>query len=131
MEVKFDLARTTVIRDNHPYHLITKSLQPLQSSLPLPFSWRYFLLFEIPPRELLSGDHGCYSCSSDASQSSEPPEAQLIHTLSKFHLLLHELYPIIHHSSLEHAICGTYYLLLAFLNLTTGHLSNLRSINLI
>ena len=54
-----------------------------------------------------------------------------IHTLSKFHCLLHELYLTNHHSSQEHAICGTFCLLLAFLNPTTCHLSNLRSINLI
>ena len=51
--------------------------------------------------------------------------------LSNFHCLLHELYPTNHHSSLEHAIYGTSCLLLAFLNPTTCHLSNLRSINLI
>ena len=62
---------------------------------------------------------------------SGPPEAQLTHTLSNFHCLIHELYPTNHHSSLEHAIYGTSCLLLAFLNLTTCHLSNLRSINLI
>ena len=33
--------------------------------------------------------------------------AQLIHTLSKFHCLLYELYPTNHHSSQEHAIYGT------------------------
>ena len=36
-----------------------------------------------------------------------------------------------YHSSLEHATYGTSCLPLAFLNLTTCHLSNLRSINLI
>ena len=46
---------------------------------------------------------------------SEPPEAQLIHTLSKFHCLIHELYPTNHHSSLEHATYGTSCLPLAFL----------------
>ena len=60
-----------------------------------------------------------------------PPEAQLIHTLSKFHCLIHELYPTNHHSSQEHATYGTSCLLLAFLNLTTCHLSNQMSINLI
>ena len=55
----------------------------------------------------------------------------IFHALSKFHCLLHELYLANHHSSLEHAICGTSCLLLAFLNLTTCHLSNPRSINLI
>ena len=58
-------------------------------------------------------------------------EAQLIHTLSKFHRLIHELCPTNHHSSQEHATYGTSCLLLAFLNLTTCHLSNPRSINLI
>ena len=44
----------------------------------------------------------------------------------------HELYPTNHNSSLEHAIYGTYCLLLAFLNLKKiCHLSNLRSIKLI
>ena len=56
------------------------------------------------------------------------PEAQLIHTLSKFHCLLHELYPTDHHSSQEHAVYGTHCHLPAFL---PYHLSNLRSINLI
>ena len=60
-----------------------------------------------------------------------PPEAQLIHTLSKFHFLLHEIYLTDHHSSHEHAIYGISCLLLPFLNLTTCHLSNLRSMNLI
>ena len=62
---------------------------------------------------------------------SGPPEAQLIHTLSKFHCLLHELYLTNHHSSQEHAIYGTSCLLLAFPSPTTCHLSNIRSINLI
>ena len=62
---------------------------------------------------------------------SEQPEAQLIRTLSNFHCLLHEVYPTNHRSSQEHAIYGTSCLLLAFLNLTTCHPSNLRSINLI
>ena len=60
---------------------------------------------------------------------SGPPEAQLVHTLSKFYCLLHEFYLINHHSPQEHAIYGTSCLLLAFLNLTTCHLSNLRSIS--
>ena len=38
---------------------------------------------------------------------SEPPEAKLIHTLFKFHCLIHELNPTNHHSSQEHAIYGT------------------------
>ena len=62
---------------------------------------------------------------------SEPPEAQLIHTLSKFHYLTLELYPTDRHSSLECAIDGRSCLLFAFLNPKTCHLSNLRSINLI
>ena len=62
---------------------------------------------------------------------SGPPEPQLIHTLSKFHCPARELYPTNHHSSLEHATYGTSCLLLAFLNPTTCHISNLRSINLI
>ena len=62
---------------------------------------------------------------------SEPPEAQLIHTLSMFHCLIHELCPTNHHSSLEHATYGTSCVPLAFLNLTTCHLSNPRSINFI
>ena len=61
---------------------------------------------------------------------SGPPEAQLTHTLSNFHCLIHEIYLINHHSSLEHAIYGTS-CLLAFLSLTNCHVSNLRSINLI
>ena len=60
-----------------------------------------------------------------------PPEAQLIHTLSKFPRLFHELCPTNHHSSPEPGIYRTSCLLLAFLNLTTCHLSNLKSINLI
>ena len=70
------------------------------------------------------------SWPSDSNMSG-PPEAQLIHALSKFHCLLHELYLTNHHSSQEHAIYGTSCLLLAFLSPTTCHLSNLRSINLI
>ena len=62
---------------------------------------------------------------------SGPPEAQLIHTLSRFHCLIRELYLTNHHSSQEHATYGTSCLLLVFLNPTTCHLSNLRSINLI
>ena len=50
---------------------------------------------------------------------------------SKFLCLTHKIYPIDHHSSLEHAIYGTSCLLLAFLDLTTCHLSNLRSMKLI
>ena len=61
---------------------------------------------------------------------SGPPAAQLIHTLSKFHCLLHKLYLTNHHSSIEHAIYGTSGLL-AFLSRTTCYLSNLRSIYLI
>ena len=38
---------------------------------------------------------------------SGPPEAQLIHTLSKFHCLIHKLYLTKHHSSQEHEIDGT------------------------
>ena len=49
---------------------------------------------------------------------SEPQEAQLIHTLSKFHCICHKLYLTNHHSSLEHAIDETSCLLLASLNLT-------------
>ena len=46
------------------------------------------------------------------------------------HCLIHELYLTNHHSFKEHAIYGTSTLLLAFLNPTTCHLSNLRSISL-
>ena len=46
-------------------------------------------------------------------------------------LIIHELFPANHHSSKENAIYGTSCLLLAFLNLTTYHLSNLKAINLI
>ena len=55
-----------------------------------------------------------------------PPEAQLIHTLSKFHCLIHKLYLTNHHSSQEHATYGTSCLYLAFLSPTTCHRSNLR-----
>ena len=44
---------------------------------------------------------------------------------------IHELYLTNHHSSLEHAIYRTSCLLLAFLHLTTCHLSNLWYVNLI
>ena len=57
--------------------------------------------------------------------------AQLIHTLSKFHCLILELYLTNHHSSQKNATYGTSCLLLAFLSPTACHLSNLRSINLI
>ena len=45
--------------------------------------------------------------------------------------LIHRFYLTNHHSSLEHAIYATSCLLLAFLNLTACHHSNLRSISLI
>ena len=60
-----------------------------------------------------------------------PTETRLIHTLSQFCYLFHELYPTNHNSSLEHTIYGTSCFLLAFLNPITCLLSNLRSINLI
>ena len=47
-------------------------------------------------------------------------------TRSKFRCLMHEPCPTNHHSSLEHATYGTSCLPLAFLNLTTCHLSHLR-----
>ena len=56
---------------------------------------------------------------------------RLTDPLSKFQYLIHELYPTNHHSFLEHEIYGASCLLLAFLDLTTCHLSNLRYINLI
>ena len=45
---------------------------------------------------------------------SGPPETQLIHTLSKFHCLLHELHPTNHHSSQEVAIYGASYHISSF-----------------
>ena len=45
-----------------------------------------------------------------------------MHTVSEFHCLLQELYPMNHHSSQEDAIKGTSCLLLAFLNPTICHL---------
>ena len=87
-------------------------------------SWRSFHLLQTLSWALFSGDQGYYGVSG-------PPEAQLIYTLSKCHCLLHEPYLTNHHSSQEHAIYGTSCLLLAFLNLTTCHLSNKSSINLI
>ena len=75
---------------------------------------------------LLSGlQKSMFLCSRE-----HPFDFQLNHILSKFHCLTHELYLTNHHSSLEHAVYGTPRLL-AFLNLTTCHLSYLRSINLI
>ena len=62
---------------------------------------------------------------------SGPTLARLIHTLSKFHCLLHKLYLINHHSPQERAIYGTSRLLLPFLHPTTWLFSNLRSTNLI
>ena len=62
---------------------------------------------------------------------NRPPEARLIHTLSKFHCLIHEIYLTNHHSSHKHVIYGKSCLLLAFLNSTTYHLLDLRSIKLI
>ena len=47
------------------------------------------------------------------------------------HCILHELYLTNHKSSLEHAICKTSCLLLAFLSPKTCHLSSLRSLKLI
>ena len=83
---------------------------------------------QVLSRTFFSGDQGCYSCSSEAGQEHQMLD---LLTLSNFHDLIHKCYPTIHHSSLEHAIYGTSCLLLAFLNPTTCHLSNLRSINLI
>ena len=62
---------------------------------------------------------------------SEPSETWLIHTVSKLHCLIHELYPTNHHLFLEHAIYETSCLLLPFPNRTICHLSILRSISLI
>ena len=50
---------------------------------------------------------------------------ELIHTLSKFHCLINELYPATHHSFQEHAIYGTSCLLLPFPNPITCYLSKL------
>ena len=61
---------------------------------------------------------------------SGPPEAQRIHTISKFHFLLHELYPTNHHSSQEHAVLWNV-LPPCFPEYYNCHLSNLRSINVI
>ena len=61
----------------------------------------------------------------------EPPEALRIHTLSKLHYLIHELYLTNHLSFLELLNCGTHCHLLLSLNPTICHLLNLTSINLI
>ena len=73
---------------------LTKSLQPLSHRRlvgDLSIFYRYF-----------NGP-----CSQEIRETihvplrlSEPPEAQLIHTLSKFHCLIHELCPTNYHSSL-------------------------------
>ena len=79
---------------------------------------------------LLSGVQGSYYfCSSGGVPVT--PEAQLIHILSNFHYLLHEIYPTNRYSSQERAVYGTSCLLLTVLNPITCPLSNLRSINLI
>ena len=61
----------------------------------------------------------------------EPPEAQPIHTLSKLHYLIHELYLTNHLSFPELLNCGTHCHSLLSLNPTIVHLSNLTSTNLI
>ena len=61
----------------------------------------------------------------------EPPEALPIHTLSKLHYLIHELYLTNLLSFLELLHCGTHCHPLLSLNLTICHLLNLTSTNLI
>ena len=61
----------------------------------------------------------------------EPPEALLIHTLSKLHYLIYELYLINHLSFLKLLNCGTHCHPLLSLNPTKCHLLNLTSTNLI
>ena len=61
----------------------------------------------------------------------ELPEALPIHTLSKLHYLIHELYLTNHLSFLELLNCGTHCHPLLSLNPTVCHLLNLTSTNLI
>ena len=60
----------------------------------------------------------------------EPPEALPIHTLSKLHYLIHELYLTNHLSFPELLNCGTYCHPLLSLNPTICNLLNLTSTNL-
>ena len=61
----------------------------------------------------------------------EPPEALPIHTLSKLHYLIHELYLTNYLSFLELLNCGTHCHPLLSLNPTICHFLNLTSTNLI
>ena len=61
----------------------------------------------------------------------EPPEALPIHTISKLHYLIHELYLINHVSFLELLNCGAHCHPLLSLNSTICHLLNLTSTKLI
>ena len=61
----------------------------------------------------------------------EPPKALPIHTLSKLHYLIHELYLTNHLSFPELLHCGTHCHPLLSLNPTICHLLNLTSTNLI
>ena len=70
--------------------------------------------------------------SSDfLAQWFEPPETLPIHTLSKLHYLIHELYLKNHLSFLELLNCGAHCHPLLSLNPTICHLANLTSTNLI
>ena len=70
--------------------------------------------------------------SSDfLAQWFEPPETLPIHTLSKLHYLIHELYLKNHLSFLELLNCGAHCHPLLSLNPTICHLVNLTSTNLI
>ena len=76
-------------------------------------------------RKFFYGDHGRHSRYLEACLDHQKI------TLSKFHRLIHKIYPTNHHSSQEHAFYGTYCYLLPSLSSKTFPFSNLRSINLI
>ena len=107
------------------YPNLTKSLQPLSRRRlvgGLSIFYRYFYLHSSEEiREIIPVPLRRVRTTRSSTHSP----------LSKFPCLIHELYLTNHHSSKEHAIYGTSCLLLTFLNLTTCHLSNLRSIDLI
>ena len=100
---------------------LTKSLQPLSHRRlvgDLSIFYRYFHghFLSKENREIIPVPLRRVRTTRSSSQSP----------LSKFYCLIHELYPTNHHSSLEHAIYGMPCLLIAFLNLTTCHVSYLR-----
>ena len=129
--------KSVVVLQNLLSVFSTKSSQkPLvSSSFPSSFRWRSFHLLQIISRTLFSGDQGYYSSSSEACQDHQKlksftpfPSFTAYFTNSISQIIIH---PKNRLNGLTSAFYETSCLPLAFLNLTTCHLSNLRSINLI